>query len=92
MKKFEITQDDIQSGLLQPILGRRFPKTNGGWLFLIETNGRGMLHLHWLVWLQDAHHLSDMWRRLLHIIDDVVEKPSVSSADFLDRERGYGDN
>ncbi len=30
----------------------------------VETNGRGMLHLHCLVWLRRAFHLADLRNRL----------------------------
>lgn len=31
---------------------------------MVETNGRGMLHLHFLVWLGGAFHLADLRSRL----------------------------
>lgn len=42
----------------------------------LETNGRGMLHLHCLVWLKGAFHLSKLRQRLLsdpEYTDRVVE-------------------
>ncbi len=61
---------------------------------IVQTNGRGMLYLHCLVWLTGMLNLSNFWRRnhnypsylgqLLHFLDHIITTSlSVHSSDLF---------
>lgn len=40
---------------------------------MVETNSRGMLHLHYLVWLREAFYLAELRSRLLSNLQYTVD-------------------
>lgn len=54
--KYLFAAGSIEDGLLRPV---------STYFSMVETNGQGMLHLHYLVWLWGAFHLSELCNQFL---------------------------
>lgn len=83
--KHLLVAGSIKDGLLGPV---------STYFGTVETNGRGMLHLHCLVWLRGAFYLVELRNRLqsdpqyainmVKLIDNIV---CCSIADILSTEK-----